>query len=169
MGVHDTGIGATYDSMTGLLDRMTFFDDVNVCRDSGRQVHIIMVQLSRLMQINRKYGVAVGDQLIRDISMWLAELDEQYTGYRIANSRLMLLGPVCSRQEADACMSRIRERFGEIWQVSCAGQTYSIMAKACFVHLFLEEEDTENDLLDKMNFGISVMADRDGDRVVFFD
>lgn len=169
MGVHDTGTGATYDSMTGLLDRMTFFDDVNACRESGRQVHIIMVQLSRLMQTNRKYGVAVGDQLIRDISMWLAELDEQYTGYRIANSRLMLLGPVCGRQQADECMSRIRGRFGEIWQVSCAGQTHSIMAKACFVHLFLEEDDTENDLLDKMNFGISVMENRGRDGVIFFD
>lgn len=169
MGVHYAGVGATYDSMTGLMDRMTFFDDVNSCRKSGRQVHIIMVQLLRLMQANRKYGVAAGDQLIREISMWLAELSEQYTVYRIANSRLMLLGPVCDRQQADACMNRINGRFGENWQVTCDGQTHSIPTKACFVHLFLEEEDTENDLLDKMNFGISVMEKRGRDGVVFFD
>lgn len=169
MGVYDTEVRATFDTMTGLMDRMTFFDDVNVCRDSGRQVHIVMIQLSRLLQTNRKYGVAAGDQLLRDISMWLAELSEEYKAYRIANSRLMLLGPVCGRQEADACVSRIRRRFEESWQVTCGGQTQSITAKACVVHLFLEEKDTENDLLDKMNFGISVMGKKGRNGVVFFD
>lgn len=160
---------ATYDSMTGLLDRMTFFNDVNGCRKRGIQGHIILVQMTRLMQINRKYGVAAGDQLLRDISMWLAELDEQYTVYRIANSRLVLLGPECGRQQADACVRHIHERFGENWQVACGGQTHTIPVKVCLMHLFLEADDTENDLLDKMNFGIAALEKNHAEGMIFFD
>lgn len=65
MGEQYSGIGATYDSMTGLMDRMTFFGDVNEYRKRRVQCHIVLVQLSRLMQVNRKYGITVGDQLIR--------------------------------------------------------------------------------------------------------
>lgn len=169
MGNQYTSGGATYDSMTGLMDRMTFFGDVNEYRKRGVQCHIVLVQLSRLMQVNRKYGIAVGDQLIRDISMWLAGMDEQYTAYRIANSRLMLLGPACSRQQADACVSRIQERFGENWQVTCEGQNHTILAKTYLIHLFLEQDDTENDLLDKINFGISVLEKKGRGGMVFFD
>ena len=169
MGEQYTGVGATYDSMTGLMDRMTFFGDVNEYRKRRVQCHIVLVQLSRLMQVNRKYGIAVGDQLIRDISMWLAELDEAYQVYRIANSRLMLLGPACSRQQAEACVNRIHSRFGENWQVPCEGQEHTILAKTYLIHLFLDPEDTENDLLDKMNFGITVLEKKGRDGMVFFD
>ncbi len=169
MGEQYSGIGATYDSMTGLMDRMTFFGDVNEYRKRRVQCHIVLVQLSRLMQVNRKYGIAVGDQLIRDISMWLAELDEAYQVYRIANSRLMLLGPACSRQQAEACVNRIHSRFGENWQVACEGQEHTILAKTYLIHLFLDPEDTENDLLDKMNFGITVLEKKGRDGMVFFD
>ncbi len=136
MGEQYSGIGATYDSMTGLMDRMTFFGDVNEYRKRRVQCHIVLVQLSRLMQVNRKYGITVGDQLIRDISMWLAELDEAYKVYRIANSRLMLLGPACSRQQAEACVNRIHSRFGENWQVACEGQEHTVLAKTYLIHLF---------------------------------
>ncbi len=165
----DQLVGATYDSMTGLMDRMTFFQDANRCRERGEGAHIILVQLSRLMQINRKYGVPAGDQLIRNISLWLAGLEDHYNVYRIANSRLMLLGPACDRKQADEMVLRIRERFEESWQVTCEGHGHTILAKACFIHLFLESGDSENDLLDKMNFGISVLEKNGKGNIVFFD
>ena len=46
-----------------------------------------------LWDINRKHGATVGDGLLRAIAGYLCSLNPAYSAYRIANSRLTLLGP----------------------------------------------------------------------------
>lgn len=160
---------ATYDSMTGLRDRMTFFQDVNRHQENQQQIHIIMIQLTRLMWVNRKYGIRAGDQLIRDAARWLENLDENYTVYRTANSRMTLVGPACSLPQAKSLMDRIHQRFQNNWHIPCGGQTLLVRAGAALVHLFLRPEDTENDLLDELNFGLSVIGPEGTEGMLFFD
>ena len=51
----------TYDSMTGLKDRVTFFADVRRSAAAGQGRHMVLIQLTQLMRINRKHGATVGD------------------------------------------------------------------------------------------------------------
>ena len=59
---------AAYDSLTRLRDRKTFFEDVREYQTTGGQAHIIMVQLTRLINVNRQYGVGAGDGLLKESS-----------------------------------------------------------------------------------------------------
>lgn len=158
-----------YDSMTGLGDRSAFFQDVRYHIESDAHVHIIVVQLSHLAHINRRYGVQVGDQLIRVISEYLKELDEEYTAYRIGNSRLVLMGGECTQQRAEEFVEGIHKRFQKDWRVSYREEEYAILSSACLLHLFLDPRDTENDLLDKINYTISMVPSHEEDNVIFFD
>lgn len=162
--------GATYDAMTRLKDRMTFFNDITRRKAEGNRAHILLIHPSQLIWVNRKYGILAGDQLIRDIARYLDTLDPGYSAYRIASSRFMLIGPACTQQEADTFAARVRERFDGLWQIAVGEQTYSIRAKAYLVHLFLAPEDTwENTLLDKINYALSSLSRRGSDGMVFFD
>lgn len=113
--------GATYDAMTKLKDRMTFFKDINRRKAEGSRAHILLIQPSQLIWVNRRYGILAGDQLIRDIARYLDTLDPDYSAYRIANSRFVLIGPACTRQQADAFAARVRRRFDESWQITAGG------------------------------------------------
>ena len=83
----------TYDSMTGLKDRVAFFADVRRSVAAGQGRHMVLVQLTQLMRINRKHGALVGDGLLRAIAGYLRAVDPAYSAYRIANCGLTLLGP----------------------------------------------------------------------------
>lgn len=156
----------TYDSMTGLKDRMTFFADVKSAPAEGR--HMVLIQLTQLMRINRKYGVPVGDELLRRIGEYLQNADREYTAYRIANSRLTLLGPARSGEQMGELTARIQKRFQESWFIENGGETHEVMAKALVVHFPLKLLDTENDLLDKMNYAVSVFHAKAKEGVLFF-
>ena len=159
----------SYDSMTGLRDRTAFFHDVRDHIESEAHVHIIVVQLSHLAHINRRYGVQVGDQLIRVISEYLKELNEEYAAYRLANSRLVLVGGECTQQRAEEFVRDINKRFQNSWRVSHGDKEYEILSSAFLLHMFLDPRDTENDLLDKINYTISMVSVQAGDNIIFFD
>ena len=159
----------TYDPLTQIKNRTSFVIDSQKYVAQGVHAHIILVQLSQLLRINRKYGILVCDKLIFHIAQYLQALDSGYEAYRIANSRLVLLGPECSLEQANARIAQIRERFETPWTVSHDHHTYAISTKAYFIHLFMELCDNENDLMDKMNHAISVFPSKEKDGIVFFD
>lgn len=159
----------SYDSMTGLRDRSTFFHDVRYHADTNAKVHIIVIQLSQLVHVNRRYGIQVGDQLIREIAHYLRDLCKEYAAYRIANSRLVLMGKICTREEADIFVRELHKRFHETWFISYKGEDLRILSEAGLLHLFLDPADTENDLLDKINYTFSMIPDQGEDRVIFFN
>ncbi len=162
--------GATYDAMTKLKDRMTFFKDINRRKAEGSRAHILLIQPSQLIWVNRRYGILAGDQLIRDIARYLDTLDPDYSAYRIANSRFVLIGPACTRQQADDFAARVRRRFDESWQITAGERPYSIRARAYLVHLFLTPEDVgENALIDKISYALSSLSRLGSDGMLFFD
>lgn len=160
---------ATYDSMTHLRDRMTFFSDIRKYEAEGVHAHIVLLQITRLINVNRKYGVQAGDKLLEDIAGYLSEVYPGYRAYRIANSRFTLLGPECSRQEAEKLTGCLQKRFREDWLIRQEEETHKIQVKALLIHFYAELEDTENDLLDKMNYAVSVFPSRKKDGVLFID
>lgn len=159
----------SYDTLTQIKDRTSFVIDTQKYAAKGIHAHIVLVQLSQLLRINRKYGILVCDKLIYRIAQYLQALRPDYEAYRIANSRLVLLGPECCQEQANALIAEIQKRFESTWTVSHDNHTYGISTKAYFIHLFMELDDTENDLMDKMNHAISIFPNKEKDGIVFFD
>ena len=158
----------TQDAMTGLWDRMTFFADANRKTSEGSRSHIILLQLSQLMQVNRRYGVEVGDRLLRAIAEYLKTVDAEYAPYRIANSRMVLMGPERSGEQMQKLAEQLQRRFREAWLIEHEGAIQEVMLKAMVICIPLKEEDTENDILDKMNYSVSEFEDKAVDGVLFF-
>lgn len=159
----------SYDSMTGLRDRSTFFHDVRRYTKEDARVHMVIVQMSQLVHVNRRYGIQVGDQLIREIANYLRDLHEEYTAYRIANSRLVLMGGQCTREKAEDFVRMLYQRFQKTWTVRHQEQVYEILSEVGLLHMFLDPADTENDLLDKINYTFSMIPSHGRDGVIFFD
>ncbi len=159
----------SYDSMTGLRDRSTFFHDVRCHTDANAKVHIIVIQLSKLVHVNRRYGIQVGDQLICEIAHYLKDLCKEYAAYRIANSRLALMGRICTQKEADDFVRELYKRFREIWVINYKGKELRILSEASLLHMFLDPTDTENDLLDKINYTFSMIPNLGEDGIIFFN
>lgn len=159
----------TYDAMTGLRDWKTFFQDARDKLLEGIHAHVVFIQLLQLKRINRKYNIQVGNELLEDIGSYLRELKEDYTAYRTNNSRFVLLGPECTRQEAESLLEQIRARFQDVWNIDCEGQKHEVLAKVYLIHFFLEPKDTENDLLEKMNHGVNVFLARERKGILFFN
>ncbi len=160
---------AAYDSLTRLRDRKTFFEDVREYQATGGQAHIIMVQLTRLINVNRQYGVGAGDGLLKEIAGYLAQAHPDYRAYRIANSRFMLLGPQCSQRQAEGMAALLHKRFEQDWRVVHDEGSCEAKAKAHLVHFFAQPGDSANDLLDKMNYAMTVFPVRGRSGVLFFD
>jgi EAL domain-containing protein (putative c-di-GMP-specific phosphodiesterase class I)/GGDEF domain-containing protein len=158
----------TYDSMTGLKDRVTFFADVRRSAAAGQGRDMVLVQLTQLMRINRKHGATVGDGLLRAIAGYLGAVDPAYSAYRIANSRLTLLGPEGDGAQMEELTARIQKRFQEPWPIEDRGELHEVQAKAFVVHFPLKLRDTENDLVDKMNYAVSVFQAKAREGVLFF-
>lgn len=167
--IGNTSNEITCDAVTGLRDWKTFFRDVERKIAGGIRAHVIFIQLLQLKRVNRKYGLQVGDRLLEDIGEYLEKLEEGYIAYRTNNSRFMLLGPECSQEKADVLLGRIRERFEDIWPIAQNGERHEVLAKAYFIHFFLEPKDTENDLLEKINHAASVFRLRERKGILFFN
>lgn len=160
---------ATYDSLTRLRDRVTFFKDVKEYDAANGQAHIIVVQLTRLINVNRRYGVGVGDDLLKEIAVYLAGVHPDYRAYRIANSRFILLGPGGNQRQAQGLITLLQKRFEQEWSVEQGGGLCQVVARAYLVHFFARAQDSENDLLDKMNYALSIFPVRGRRGVLFFD
>lgn len=169
-GISASNQGITYDSMTGLRDRMCFFHDANEYSGKGEGRHIVLIQLpaSALALINRQFGTSVGDQLFREMAAYLNTVDGEYVAYRIANARLVLMGPERSEEQMQELAVRVGKRFRQVWSVRKNDRVEKVPTKALVIHFLLKQEDTENHILDRMNYSVSVFEDKAVDGVLYF-
>ena len=129
----------TYDGMTNLPDRMTFFADVKGFGSKlkeGERLPIVLIQLTRLINVNRKYGVKAGDRLLMEIARHLEEKYPGYEAYRIANSRFVLLGPGGDGQGVEELVESLHRRFKQTWPVVQEKETCDIPVKALLVQFY---------------------------------
>lgn len=161
---------STYDSLTHLRDRVTFFADKNAF-DKTPKAHLIMLQTLDLPRINRKYNVQAGDQFLRDMSAFLDSFHPDYKAYRLANARFMLLGKDCSQSAADKLVKKLHERFEQIWYVETNNETYEVTLMPQIVHMFLNSDISDNGLMDQLNYAASkaVYSAKAENGILFFD
>lgn len=104
-----------HDSLTGVRSHNNFLTELSL-RIAGRQpMHIIMVSLLSLSDINLQHGHTVGDAVLYEAARFLEQLSPQGRTFRPGNTTFALVLPWVSRQQADQELETVRARFQQPW------------------------------------------------------
>lgn len=108
---------AQHDALTGLPNRVTFFDRLQMAlaqaKRQGRKLAVLFVDLDRFKEVNDQYGHQVGDQLLQAVARRLQSgVRESDTAARLAGDEfVVLLSPLHGREEAVAVAEKLLQRF----------------------------------------------------------
>jgi len=114
---------ATRDSLTGCLNRRSFFERFEECFDTarryGHEVACIMADVDHFKSVNDRYGHAVGDEVLREVSGILMQTvrSSDFVG-RYGGEEFCILLPHTDLEEAAQTAERCREA---IELLDCSG------------------------------------------------
>ncbi len=154
------------DSLTELPNRNTFFQELEARAKKETQLHLILIQLGQMEQINQKYGTYQGDTLLYQVSRYLDQISPRYQTFRFGNTRFLLMGTLQNEASAHARMDEILKRFAEPWKA---------IEKDCYcpvhcAHMFASADQTnENRIIDQLEYTLSQAIDKPFSHAVFFD
>lgn len=103
------------DSLTGLGNRKSFFDEISLRTVSRQQYQIISVSLHNFGSVTRKLGYKTGDAVLHEISQFFAGLHREARAYRVSNVSFAVLLPWCEPWEQEYSIDTILRRFEEEW------------------------------------------------------
>jgi len=109
-------ISAATDALTGLYNRR-FFDEscekeLNRAKRYGQQIAIVLLDLSRLKEVNDRHGHLVGDQALRLAATTLNKtLRSSDFAARIGGDEFALLLPQTDPEQASTLCRRIRAQY----------------------------------------------------------
>lgn len=107
------------DSLTGLLKHSRIKDQVDAelsrALRAGEKLSVIMLDLDHFKEVNDTYGHHAGDKVIKAIAHLLRQrLRKTDAVGRYGGEEFVAVLPRCSREEAQALMEDVRQRFSEI-------------------------------------------------------
>lgn len=105
------------DSLTGVENRKSFYEELTLRLDSGQDLQIIMVALKDFASINQRYGYETGDELLYSVALWLESASRTGRVFRFANTSFALLCSYKDEHEAQRILDLTKERFENSWHV----------------------------------------------------
>ncbi len=142
---------AHHDALTGLPNRVTFLDRLQVAiaqaRRQGHRLAVLFVDLDRFKEVNDQYGHQVGDQLLQAVARRLqGGVRESDTAARLSGDEfVVLLSPVHGREEVLAVAEKLLQRF----QAPLELETMSLPIRVSIgISLFPEHGSTAQALLE---------------------
>ncbi|WP_303783422.1 diguanylate cyclase domain-containing protein [Azovibrio restrictus] len=108
---------AHHDALTGLPNRLTFLDRLQVAlaqaRRQGHQLAVLFVDLDRFKEINDHHGHQVGDRLLQEVAHRLqGGVRESDTAARLSGDEfVVMLDPVQGREEVLRVADKLLQRF----------------------------------------------------------
>ncbi|MBQ1187643.1 MAG: EAL domain-containing protein [Peptococcaceae bacterium] len=154
------------DSLTELPNRNTFIQELAVKTKKETRLHLILLHLTEMENINQKYGTYQGDTLLYQVSRYLDQILPHYQAFRFGNTRFLLMGSVQKEDAAHAYMDEILKRFQKPWDA---------VEKDCYcpvhcAHMFtVPVPDDENRIIDQLEYTLSQIGDKPFSHTVFFD
>ena len=154
-----------HDSLTGVRSHNNFLMELSL-RIAGRQpIHIIMVSLLSLMDINLQNGHTVGDAVLYEAARYLEQFSPQGRAFRPGNVTFALVLPWTSQQQADRDLETIRARFQAPWVLG----KLICHSDFCMTDLCCREETSSSaeQVLEQLEYALSLAKAERG--VVRFD
>lgn len=154
------------DSLTELPNRNTFIQELEAKTKKQTRLHLILIHLTEMEQINQKYGTYQGDTLLYQVSRYLDQVLPRYQAFRFGNTRFLLMGTLRDEAAAHAYMDEILKRFQKPWDA---------VEKDCYcpahcAHMFTRPiENNENRIIDQLEYTLSQIGDKPFSHAAFFD
>lgn len=154
------------DDLTKLYNRVSFFQDFAYVRKQCDNLHIIFIHLDQFDNINKKYGVKDGDQLMFHVARYLEDFDDNYKVYRVGNTRFLMFGRDIAPHDGDYNVKKIIERFEHKWLITGGECSLNIS----LVHMLIDDQsETENHIVSQLEYALGQAREINGNSVVFFD
>lgn len=114
LGVAPDASRTVRDALTGARDGPSARRWVDRALGEGRQIGLVLIGLTRFETVNRAYGRAVGDELLRGVSRRLAEVARDMLGSgaivaRIGGSEFLVASEVASEPLLDQARARLED------------------------------------------------------------
>lgn len=154
------------DSLTGLPNRNTFFEEIALYKNKKKHLHLILIHLEHFDEINQKYGTARGDLFIYEIARFLEQNSPMYKAFRFSNTRFIMIGPWHDEISAHTFTQKLAKRFTKHW----GNSKDNCYIPALFVHAEFTEPDYKNNhLIDLMEYTLHNTEKTEYSPIVFLD
>lgn len=160
---------AIHDSLTGLPNRLLFFDRLNLAlchaRRYGHRLAILMLDLDHYKKINDTYGHSVGDLLLREVGKRLqAAIRSSDTVARFGGDEFVLLLPEIHEQtDAAQIAKRILEAISSPFDINGLPLLITV---SIGIAIFPEDGEDRETLI--TNADLALYAAKDKGRNCFF-
>ena len=98
------------DILTGTLNRLSFYADIEMYKQKKTSVYILSVDLNGLKQINDNEGHAAGDLLLKKAANLLNEVFGQYEIYRAGGDEFVVITPNCPKDLFEKKVGELRPK-----------------------------------------------------------
>ncbi|MBO9622854.1 MAG: EAL domain-containing protein [Sphingomonas sp.] len=117
LGVAPDASGAVRDALTGARDAPSARRWIERRLAEGASIGVVLIGLTRFDTVNRAYGRAAGDELLRGVSRRLAEVARDALGTgaivaRIAGSEFLVASEIAGEPLLDQARARLEEALG---------------------------------------------------------
>lgn len=163
------------DTTTGLYSRGYFMrifpEEVNRAQRDGRTAHVLLVDLDRFGEFNTRFGIDMGDSLLRALGSAIATVVAEFTPTASATAAARIGGEefavfvvdetgTAGASEADTIGERLRAAI-EATRIEGAGVTASVGIAS-----LPEDATSSEELLDAADAALSHAVESGGNRVV---
>lgn len=154
------------DALTGLLNRTSFVQEVCTGKKRGEHLHLIFVHLEKFEEVNKKYGIKMGDSILFAIGIYL---EHQFPGYqvcRFGNTTFSLMARSAGKEADLAVVERMKERFEMPW---IQGERETLV-RVSIAHREADFDGyDENTALDQLEYALSSAREYGGCGIICFD
>lgn len=154
------------DALTGLPSRTNFTQEIRARRKHGETVHLIMVHLDRFEEVNKKYGVKMGDAVLFSIAGFLESKMDGYQVCRFGNTTFLLMAKSVGRKKDIQYVRKLKERFDAPW---IQGDREALVCVSIAHRLANFVGYDENIAIDQLEYALNVVRDAGGNDVICFD
>ncbi|MBR5267256.1 MAG: EAL domain-containing protein [Lachnospiraceae bacterium] len=154
------------DALTGLPSRTNFMQEIRARRKRGESLHLIMIHLDRFDEVNKRYGVKIGDSVLFSIAGFLEGKLSRYQVCRFGNTTFLLMAKSAGSDIDIQYVRKIKERFESPW---LPGEKEAHVCVS-IAHRFADFSGyDENKAIDQLEYALNVMRESGGNGIIGFD
>ena len=154
------------DTLTGLPNRSLFCQELAIRRRKRQRLHLIMVHLENLDNVNRKFGITTGDNVLFVVANFLSQISPEYQAFRFGNTRFLLMGNFTAMKNAEETVEKTQKYFAE--PLEELNREFVLEAGIAHMIVYGNEGD-ENSIIDQLEYAVSDVKEALGSNLVYFD